>query len=161
MEYGWKPLPVVLKVIFILEAVGLFFSCLSVSSAFETGFDYFGQHLEGTTAVNIFFLTNIVLPVTLLVGFWMKQKWGLIFSILYFFYCGINTLFGYLNIDKAIALVKTQMVPNPLVTDDIFRASAIIGILLGFSFNIACMILVIVKRKYFFENKNNEEELPS
>jgi hypothetical protein len=161
MENGWKPMPVVLKVIFVLEAIGLFLSCVSVTSSYQVGFDYFGQHLEGITAVNIFFLTNIVLPVTLLVGFWMRQKWGFLFGALYFFYCSISTLFGYLNIDKAIAVVKTQMTPNPLVTDEMFYASAIIGILIGFSFNIACMILIIVKRKFFTETINKEEELSS
>lgn len=161
MEIGWKPLPVVLKVIFALEAIGLFFSIISVSSAYQMGYDYFGQHFEGITAGNIFFVANIVLPVTFLIGFWIRQKWGFFFGVVYFIYCGITVLFGYFNIDKSIALVKSQMATNAFATDEIFYASAIMGILLGFSFNIACMILVIVKRKYFTENVRNQEELPS
>ena len=161
MENGWKPLPVVLKVIFALEATGLFLSCISVTSVFQVGFDYFGLHLEGVTAVNIFFIANIVLPVTFLLGFWIRQKWGLFFGVGYFIYCGISVLFGYLNIDKTIALVKPQMASNPLATDEMFYAAALIGILLGFSFNIACMILIIVKRKYFLEDIKTDDELPS
>jgi glucose uptake protein GlcU len=53
------------------------------------------------------------------------------------------------------------MASNPLATDEMFYAAALIGILLGFSFNIACMVLIIVKRKYFLEEIKPDEELPS
>jgi hypothetical protein len=154
MEKGWKPMPVIIKIIWILLLVEAFFAILSVSAAYSNGFEFMGFSLYGMIAVNVFFFAKIAIPIVLIIGMHQRYAWIWVAAIIYYLVFAIN---GFANIPLAGEMQNKVMAQMPDVpegmTEDMYYLtvhSAIIFFLVTASlFNVAVMILTFIKRKYF------------
>jgi len=149
MENSWKLMPKAIKVVFVLEFIGLFLALMQVTAIYNTGLTFFGEFIDGIKAVNIFFGINIVLPVTFLIGTWGRQKWGLIFCYFYFIFGIIMGLGDIYFIDTSIVLLKKKLTPMPELTDEMIYTSQLISIILGCAFNLICLIFIYKYRAFF------------
>jgi len=154
MEKGWKPMPVILKIIWILLIIQTFFAVLSIASYYNLGFEFMGYILYGMGAINVFFFAKIALPVILIIGIHQRYTWIWMAAILYYLVFAIN---GFACIPLAGEMQSKIMEQMPGVpegiTEDMYlqmvRWIIILSLVTASLFNVAVMILIFIKRKYF------------
>lgn len=174
MNSGWKPLPVILKIIFVVLAIRVFFSIFSIAPSFDKGFDFFGYTLYGLYAINVVFIFKILLPLIIMFVMHKRKSYTWIAAAIYFFVISLSIFLTLTNMTDMLERMMEQMpqvfqVPPSLSEDDYY---AMVKIAMAFSivfsalFELAIMIIFIVKRKYFSEYlpediSSTENNLPS
>jgi hypothetical protein len=170
MEKGWKPMPVILKIIWIILIVNTFFAVLAIAGVYSNGFDFLGIPMYGMYAINVFFLVKIVLPVVLIVGMHQRYRWIWMIAAGYYFLFAINAALSIMLIEETSVKVMEQVSEIPQGIDEesfvmILRMALILSFIFSTLFNLAVMIFFIIKRKYFQVIKHQEpppeNELPS
>jgi len=159
MNKGWKPLPVILKIIFVILVFRAFYSVFSLSPSFDKGFDFFGFTLFGLYAINTIFIFKTVLPIIILIGMFYRYQHIWIVAAIYFFVFALGMLFTIGIADNMLERIIEQVpelfkVPAGVSEDyylGLVNAALVISILFSASFELAMMIIFIVKRKYFTE----------
>lgn len=149
---GWKPLPLIFKIIWVLQLVGVSFSISAVFSAAAVGFTVFGFTVYGLWAANLMFLFNLVLPVILLTSMWRRLAWAWKYGLGLYLLTLINELFIFHNFGRTVLMVAEglpdtyQSMPNIM---SLVEASLIVGVILGAALDVFFGIMFIVKRQYF------------
>ena len=75
-ETGWKPIPLPLKILFVVFILWLVGSVMNLPNLFENGLPLFGSFVHGMTAALIVVLLDIIGPVTFLVALWARKPWA-------------------------------------------------------------------------------------
>ena len=91
IEKGWKPIPLSLKILFVLLVLWVIGSVMAISERSVSGLPFFGMYLYGNSAGLIVLLLDIVGPLTFLFALWNRKAWGPTFA---FSYIGIFILNG-------------------------------------------------------------------
>ena len=108
-EKGWKPIPLPLKVLFVVFILWLVGSAMNLPNLFENGLPLFGNFVYGMTAALIVLLLDIIGPVTFLFALWNRKSWAAIWA---FAYIGIFIL----NNTVALFTVREELgLPQLLV----------------------------------------------
>lgn len=174
MSKGWKPLPVILKIIFVILVSRVFFSVFSISPSFDNGYDVFGFTLYGLYAVNIFFILKTLLPLVILVCMYQRYRHTWIIAMVYFLFMSMSVLFTLTNSADMLARLLEQM-PDmfelPAGMDEnqfqkLLLLSLRVSVVFSALFELGITALFFVKRKYFSdftveEKFPPEEKLPS
>jgi hypothetical protein len=168
MNKGWKPLPVILKIIFVILTFRVFNSFFSLSFSFEQGFDFFGFTFYGLYAVNVFTVFKILVPIIILFEMFQRNSYTWIVAAIYFFLFSISTLLSLMNMTDMVERIMEQMpemfqVPPGLDENDylaIIKIAFTFSIVFSAAFELAIMIIFIVKRKYFSEYISDKKSLP-
>lgn len=171
METGWKPMPVIVKIIWIIMIVGASLSLFTLLSVYSQGTDLVGITFYGLTAVNLVFVINLLLPVLLIVGIYKRFKYIWAAVVVYFVLIAVDALFSIPLIDnKVMMLAEQQSDSIEEIGEEMFytigRAVMLIMIVMGAAFNLAIAIIFYLKRKYFMNppiilDINKDSELPS
>lgn len=94
---GWKPIPLLLKIVFglsLLWVVGTFFA---IQQRFELGVPLFGVFVYGILAVVIVFLIDILGPISFLYAMWNRKSWGPRVAFIYMGFFIINSLVAFVT----------------------------------------------------------------
>ena len=171
METGWKPMPVIIKIVWIIMIVGASLSLFTLISAYSQGTDLVGIAFYGLTAVNLVFVINLLLPVLLIVGIYKRFKFIWAAVVVYFVLIAVDALFSIPLIDNKVMLLAEQQSDSiEELGEEMFftigRAVMLFMIVMGTAFNIAIAIIFYIKRKYFMNPSvamdfNNDMQLPS
>lgn len=162
---GWKPLPVILKVIWIILLIGVVFSVPAVFSARTSGYPIFGLNVFGYWAAVLMFLVNLLLPVWLIIAMLKRYSWTWIYAVAFYLFIIINELMGIGALDQFVQVVLSElpemyfdMIPDiqPLVW-----YSALAGIIMGALVDVFFMLMFIIKRKYFMQKQGSGTDLQS
>jgi hypothetical protein len=150
---GWKPLPIVLKIIWILLLIGAVSSIMGVFSAPKVGFTFLGFDLYGKWAANAMFFSSILLPVLLLIAMMRRFRWTWIYGVGMYVLVIVNGLMSIKTLDKTVEIFM-QLLPDfylELVPDiySVVYNSAIAGVILGALIDVFFLVMFIIKRKYF------------
>ena len=109
IEKGWKPIPLPLKILFVVFILWLVGSVMNLPNLFENGLPLFGKFVYGMTAALIVLLLDIIGPVTFLFALWNRKSWAPIWA---FAYIGIFIL----NSTVALFTVREELgLPQLLV----------------------------------------------
>lgn len=160
---GWKPLPLVLKIIWVLQLLGVTFSISAVFSAASVGFTIFGITVYGLWAANLMFLFNLVLPVVLLTAMWRRLHWTWIFGLGLYVLTLINELFIFHDFGQTVLLISEGLpesyrsLPGFL---GLVEGSLTVGVILGAALDIFFGVMFIVKRSYFRDVVSSEPAEP-
>ena len=169
MDKGWKPMPVILKIIWILLIVETFFAVLTVASIYGIGFEFMGFSLAGMVALDVFFVAKIALPIVLIIGMHQRYGWIWIVALAYYLLFAVNGFASITNIGELQNKILEQMpeIPEGITEEmylQIIHWTLITSLVMGSLFNIAVMILIFIKRKYFIVVRHaeppSETELP-
>jgi hypothetical protein len=169
MDKGWKPMPVILKIIWILLIVEAFFAILTIASVYGNGFDFMGFSMYGMLALDIFFVAKIALPIVLIIGMHQRCGWIWIVALGYYLLFAVNGFVSIGNIAEIQNKMLEQMPEIPEgITEELYYQiihwTIIFSLIMGSLFNVAIMILIFIKRKYFLVVKHleppSENELP-
>lgn len=151
-QTGWRPLPVVLKILLILLIIGTVVSLFGVFSAHK-GYTLLGRNIYGLWAANSMFFVNLLFPIILIVAMIRRFRWAWIFGFLLHLFGIINTLLSINVIDELVRQMMTAFPPEILDTlpdpHRLIYSSAIAGVLLGVAIDAFFMLVFLLKRKYF------------
>ena len=161
---GWKPMPVILKIIWIILIVQTFFSVLTIASVYGNGFEFMGFYLFGLMAINVFFFVKLAIPIVLIIGMHQRYGWIWIMALIYFLMFVVNgfACLPLLDILQNKILEQMPDVPQGISEEmylQMIRIILILSLVFGSLFNLAILILFAVKRKYF--TLSHDAEPPS
>jgi len=109
IEKGWKPIPLPLKILFVVFILWLVGSVMNLPNLFENGLPLFGKFVYGMTAALIVLLLDIIGPMTFMFALWNRKSWAPIWA---FAYIGIFIL----NSTVALFTVREELgLPQILV----------------------------------------------
>jgi len=98
-EKGWKPIPLSLKILFVVFVLWSVGSVMNLPNLFENGLPLFGNFVYGITAALIVLLLDIIGPMTFLFALWNRKSWAAKWA---FSYIGIFIL------NSAVALFTVR-----------------------------------------------------
>lgn len=171
MDKGWKPLPVILKIILVITMFRVFSSVLSLSPSYEQGFDFCGTTFYGLYAINFLFIFKTLLPLVIIVCMLKRYRHTWIAAAAYFLCMSLSIFLSLRNSGVLMIRLQEQMpgvftAPAGIDENDFqkmlslsFKASIVFSAL----FEMTIMLMFIIKRKYFSEQKSipSDEQLPS
>ncbi len=73
---GWKPIPLPLKILFVVFILWSVGSVMNLPNLFETGLPLFGVFVYGITAALIVLFLDIIVPMTFLFALWNRKSWA-------------------------------------------------------------------------------------
>ena len=146
---GWKPLPISLKVLFVILVIGFFSSIRYVSSIKISGYPLFGINILGISGMAIFILLNFAASLLFLYGMWRREKATAWYGIGYFLFFMVNGLISLTTLRARIPLIKQQFGFEFPGMDEFIYNSSVIGILIGVVINFIFLALIYANRKYF------------
>ena len=108
-EKGWKPIPLPLKILFVVFILWLRGSVMNLPNLFERGLPLLGNFVYGIAAALVVLLLDILGPVIFLFALWNRRPWGVKWA---FAYIGIFIL----NSTVALFTVREELgLPQILV----------------------------------------------
>jgi hypothetical protein len=151
---GWKPMPVILKIIWIILIVETFFSLPALLTVYNEGFNFMSFSLFGMFAVDVLFILKIAMPIVLIIGMHQRYGWVWIYGLLFYLIISVNGLASIANVGELTNKFLEQMpdIPEGITEEmyySIIRWALITSLVTGSLFNIAIMVLIYIKRKYF------------
>ena len=152
-ESGFKPMPTVLKVLFIFICIGLAGSVISLSSVNAKGVFMFGYGITGTVAwlISIFW---IAVMVVLLTSWWNRSAWAWWYGIAYFIVSLINNIIMVFSIDRLLAFSLDKMpsipeISNPQLFYSLMHSIMIFAFVIALIITIVFIVLFYRTRDYF------------
>jgi hypothetical protein len=113
---GWKPLPVLLKVLCVLLVLWVAMSLMVLLTMPEREVAFFGLILTGTAGALVVIVLDVLCPLLFLVAAWKRRGWGAAFGMAY------NAVFA-LNMIVSLLLFREKFgnaIWFPLVASLIF-----------------------------------------
>jgi hypothetical protein len=150
-EKGWKPMPLGLKITFILFILSIFGFFMSFKSSFATGMMFFGAVIAGVPGVILSVILTGIGSFILLWALWNRPKWGWVYILSYFSYLLLNLLFSWINMSSIITrILATTSIPLA-IPDAYSTISLVYSITFAFSmiFYIVFFILIYKQKPYF------------
>ena len=119
IEKGWKPIPLPLKILFVVFILWLVGSVMNLPNLFENGLPLFGNFVYGMTAVLIVLLLDIIGPVTFLFALWNRKSWAPIWAFAYIGVFILNSTVALFTVREALGLLQLLV---PTIASFIFLA---------------------------------------
>ncbi len=128
IEKGWKPIPLSLKILFIVFIFWSVMTLVTIKFAFNVGYPILGIMFDGVLGLIIAFLLVFLAPLIFVYALWNRYKWGPKFAMTYI---------GFFIINNAVALASLQ------------EKLGLPQILLPLIANVIFFILIYRRRDYF------------
>ncbi len=116
-ENGWKPIPLSLKIIFVIFVLWTIGSGLGVSTRFESGLPFFGVFVHGFIAVLIVLMLDIIAPLTFLFALWNRKSWAARFALSYIGIFILNSIVAIYTFKVELGMVQILI---PLIANILF-----------------------------------------
>ena len=116
-EKGWKPIPLSLKIIFVVFILWSIGSILNLSNIYESGIPFLGVFVYGMVASFIAVLLDIVAPITFLFALWNRKSWAASFALSYIAFFIINGIVAFFTVRNQLGLPQILI---PTITNIIF-----------------------------------------
>jgi hypothetical protein len=101
-NYGWKPIPISLKILFVLFILWSIGSVLNLSNLFESGLPLFGVFVYGAIAGLIAVILDIIGPMTFLYALWNRKSWGVIWAFSYIGFFIFNSTIALFTVSEQL-----------------------------------------------------------
>ena len=118
-EKGWKPIPLPLKILFVVFILWLVGSVMNLPNLFENGLPLFGKFVYGMTAALIVLLLDIIGPVTFLFALWNRKSWAPIWAFAYIGIFILNSTVALFTVREELGLPQLLV---PTISSFIFLA---------------------------------------
>lgn len=98
-EKGWKPIPLPLKILFVVFILWVVGSVMNLANLFENGLPLFGTFVYGIAAALVVLLLDIIAPLTFLFALWNRKSWAAKWAFSYI---------GIFLVNSAVALFTVR-----------------------------------------------------
>ena len=102
---GWKPIPISLKIIFVLFILWIFGSIMSISMRYELGLPFFGNYISGFIAALIVFLLDILGPILFLSGLSNRKSWTNMIAYIFISIFVLNSVFALIYFRELLGIM--------------------------------------------------------
>jgi len=116
-QTGWKPIPLSLKIIFVVFILWSIGSIVNLQNLLKLGLPFFGVFVYGITASIIVLLLDIVGPMTFLFGLWNRKSWAVPFALSYIAFFTLNATVAFFTVREQLGLMQILI---PLLANVIF-----------------------------------------
>ena len=116
-EKGWKPIPLSLKILFVLFVLWAIGSVLAISTRYESGLPFLGAFVYGIVAGLIVLLLDIVAPITFLFALWNRKSWAASFALSYIAVFILNSAVAFFTVREQLGLMQILI---PTIANIIF-----------------------------------------
>ena len=117
IEKGWKPIPLSLKILFVVFILWSIGSVLNIPNLYESGIPFFGLFVYGFIASLIAILLDIVGPMTFLFALWYRKSWAAYWAFSYIGIFTLNSVVAFFTVREQLGLVQILI---PLIANVIF-----------------------------------------
>ena len=114
---GWKPIPLSLKILFVVFILWSIGSILNLSNIYESGIPFLGVFVYGMVASFIAVLLDIVAPITFLFALWNRKSWAASFALSYIAFFIINSTVAFFTVRNQLGLPQILI---PTIANVIF-----------------------------------------
>lgn len=170
---GWKPLPILLKALFVILILQVIFSLFNLVKIPQFGYNPIPQisyHLLGFKIYGIFGLTAVILldvigKSTLLVAVWRRFTWAWKYGVAYFVFLIVNNAFLILPSKELPVLRQLLELPEQVklntgqgILAEVVAISVVVVIIVviilvatarAFGLDAVLLFIIYRKRKYF------------
>lgn len=110
-EKGWKPIPLSLKILFVVFILWSIGTILNITNIYESGIPFFGFFVYGFIASLIAIILDLVGPITFLFALWYRKSWATYWAFSYIGIFILNGVVAFFTIREQLGLVQI-LVPN-------------------------------------------------
>lgn len=118
-EKGWKPIPLSLKILFVLFVLWSLGSLFAIPARYESGLPFFGLFVYGVVAALIVLLLDVAAPITFLYALWNRKSWAATFALSYIALFILNSTVAIFTVREQLGLMPILI---PLAANIIFLA---------------------------------------
>ena len=105
-DKGWKPIPLSLKILFVVFILWSVGSVLNAPNLYKSGLPLFGVFVYGVTAILIALLLDIVGPMIFLYALWNRKSWAAIWALSYISAFILNSTVAFFTVREQLGLVQ-------------------------------------------------------
>jgi hypothetical protein len=148
---GFMPMPLSIKIIFVLFLIGMIFSFIALPFISTTGASFLGVTLTGALGV-VVLLFAIVLQLIFIISLWNRYPWAWKYGIAYLVYGLVNSMLSMLSLPAKIEESFAQMAYAQGTTEaakSIATISVVGGIIFGIVIYSIFAYFIYRHRKYF------------
>ena len=116
-EKGWKPIPLSLKILFVLFVLWSIGSVLAIPTRYELGLPFLGVFVYGIVASLIVLLLDVVAPITFLFALWNRKSWAASFALSYIAVFILNSAVAFFTVREQLGLMQILI---PTIANIIF-----------------------------------------
>ena len=116
-EKGWKPIPLSLKILFVVFILWSIGSVLGISTRYESGLPFLGVFVYGIVAIIIVVLLDIIIPITFLFALWNRRSWAASFALSYIAFFILNGIIAFFTFEEQLGLMQILI---PTIANIIF-----------------------------------------
>ena len=103
-EKCWKPIPLPLKILFVVFILWLVGSVINFTNLSENGLPLFGNFVYGITAALVVLVLDIVGPVTFLFALWNRKSWAAKWAFVYIGIFILNSTVALFTVREELGL---------------------------------------------------------
>ena len=103
---GWKPIPLSLKILFVIFILWSVGSVLNAPNLYESGLPLFGVFVHGVTAILVVLLLDIVGPMTFLYALWNRKSWATVWALSYISVFILNSTVAFFTVREQLGLMQ-------------------------------------------------------
>lgn len=116
-EKGWKPIPLSLKILFVVFILWSVGSVLNAPNLYKSGLPLFGVFVYGVTASLVVLLLDIVGPMTFLYALWNRKSWAAVWALSYISVFILNSAVAFFTVIEQLGLAQVLI---PTIASVIF-----------------------------------------
>jgi hypothetical protein len=116
-QTGWKPIPLSLKILFVVFVLWSIGSVLNIPTRYESGLPFFGVFVYGIVASLIVLLLDVVAPITFLFALWNRKTWAASLALSYIAVFILNSTVAFFTVREQLGLLPILI---PLLVNVVF-----------------------------------------
>ena len=118
-EPGWKPIPLPLKVLFVVLILWMVGAVMNLPNLYEAGMPLFGAMVFGVEATLLPLLVDLIGPLTFLFALWTRKSWAVIWAFIYNGIFILNNTVAFFTVRDELGLPQILV---PTIASLIFLA---------------------------------------
>ena len=118
-EKGWKPIPLPLKILFVVFVLWSVGAIMNMPNLLENGLPLLGVFVYGPTALLVVLLLDIIGPVTFLYALWNRKSWAAKWAFTYIGIFILNSAVAFFSVREQLGLPQILV---PTIASIIFLA---------------------------------------
>ena len=119
VEKGWKPIPLPLKILFVVFILWFVGALMNLPNLLENGLPLFGGFVYGSTAFLVVMMLDIVGPLTFLFALWNRKSWGAKWAFAYIGFFILNSVIAFFTVREQLGVPQ---IVGPTITSSVFLA---------------------------------------
>ena len=105
-EKGWKPIPIALKVLFVVFVLWTIGSIFAIPTRYNLGLPFLGVFVYGILALLIVLILDIIAPITFLFALWNRKSWAALFALSYITFFIFNSIIAFFIFREQLGLIQ-------------------------------------------------------